>query len=968
LNATSGGSATTAGSKGSSYSLIYTPITSTSTDPSTGDPIVTVVGGTTTVTNTNGKNVQYVYDANGFNTQVIDQLGKITKYSYDTDKNSTSVQTPLGLVTQYFYDTRGNLTQVKSPADSSCGNASCISNVAYNNKNKPVQITSPSGRKARVIYDNNTSRVLQIQAEIDTAFLTSGPDGNGNYPTLSFGDGRIVNTFGYAYNGYPPSSKADANGNTYTYDYDGYGNLKRYTTASGKNRLYVYNALNTLTSRTDPDGSTYTYSFDNLQRTLQVSAMGYFSGATSPQTLNYYFGYDNNSNLLDVYPPLITYQPGEFHHHYTYDADNRLTNADVDVQTSATATPVRKKEYQAIYDQNPGCDGTDLRGLLTGSYNYFPYDANRSETPNAANGSSNPVYCYNNRSTLSSFLTASLGGRLSYTYDDDDKLTRIDYPNPNQPPSSSNYNLYQLFKYDNLGRQVGKEYHRLDGTFVANFASTYNSDGQITYHGRDLRFIANNGMNSNYSYYRRGWLKQSSDYTYTSSGQITSFIRNFAYDLGGRRVNLNLSNPSANISFTYNVDDQVTQVTNSIDGVCENRAYTDNGNLSQRQYCYSAPPKDQFVWGAFDRLTGYYSVNSPGTIYNYQFFPDASLASRGYSYVGTTPFGTDPHQLYLTKNGGQSTGQTNTDAAGINSINAKSVTYNVGNGAETTDSLPIYDLFGDRMQASISSSGGVLLDTANPTFVSVDGIANSGISPYQSKAGAYQSSTQPAVNTWRGAYGYFDPRTTKNANGNISQYGNNFYQLGNRWYDPLAGQFISRDSDISQPAYQYANNDPVNSVDPSGNAPIDDEPETLAEVSVIAKRTGNYVGSFVLTIGGGESRNPRKNCPNVLGPSVLGSKDYANSPAGPDSIKDVYSGIAAVLGEVYGPSLVTGIASGFTTGVPVVAAAAEGIIALAAAPAAPIALAAAAGVATAVYFNYVIQGQATAQRACLASQ
>lgn len=812
LNVNSSGNATMAGSQGSSYGLTYTPITTT--DPNTG--VVTVIGGTTTITNTNGKQVKYVYDANGFNTQVIDQLGKTTRYSYDTDKNSTSVQTPLGFTAQYFYDTRGNLTQVKSPVDSSCGNASCTVNLSYNNKNHVVQITSPSGIKSRIAYDNSTSRVLQTQVEIDTAFLTSGPDGNGNYPTLSSGDGRIAYTYAYAFNGYPPSARSDANGNTYTYDYDGYGNLKRYTTASGKNRLYTYNALNTLLSRTDPDGSTYTFTPDNWQRTLQVTAVGNFSGATSAQTLNYSFAYDNNSNLTDVYPPLITYQPGEFAHHYTYDADNRLTNDDVDVQTSASATPVRKKEYEAIYDQNPGCDGTDLRGLLTGSYNYFPYDVNRSETPNTANGPNNTVYCYNDRSTLSSFVT-STSGRFSYYYDDDGKLKQINYPNPNQPPNNgSNYNLYQYFLYDNVGRKVGREYHRLDGAFVANFTLSYNSDGQVTSHGRDLRPITNQGMNSSYNYFRRGWLKQSNDSRYSTTANLGTYTHNFDYDLGGRRRSRSNSSPSENYTFTYNIDDQITQLTETVSGYCENRAYTDNGNLSQTQDC-SNNPKIKFEWGAFDRLTRYYSVNDPFTsgTYDYQFFPDASLTTRGYKYLGITQYGSDPHQLFLTKNGGQSTGQTNTDAAGINSTNATSITYNVGQGTETTDSLPIYDLFGDRMRASISSTGAVL-KTGYTSFSSVDGTALGGASYFNGKSAAYQSSTQPAVNTWRGEYGYFDPRTTYTG---IPQLGNYYYQLGKRWYDPVIGQFISRDSDISQPAYQYAYNDPVNFVDPTGNAP-----------------------------------------------------------------------------------------------------------------------------------------------------
>ena len=41
--------------------------------------------------------------------------------------------------------------------------------------------------------------------------------------------------------------------------------------------------------------------------------------------------------------------------------------------------------------------------------------------------------------------------------------------------------------------------------------------------------------------------------------------------------------------------------------------------------------------------------------------------------------------------------------------------------------------------------------------------------------------------------------------------------VGARYYDPALGLFITRDTVLSQPAYQYCNDDPVNAVDPSGH-------------------------------------------------------------------------------------------------------------------------------------------------------
>jgi RHS repeat-associated protein len=56
------------------------------------------------------------------------------------------------------------------------------------------------------------------------------------------------------------------------------------------------------------------------------------------------------------------------------------------------------------------------------------------------------------------------------------------------------------------------------------------------------------------------------------------------------------------------------------------------------------------------------------------------------------------------------------------------------------------------------------------------------------------------------------------------------YFYNARWYDPELGRFIQADSIIPEPGnplawdrYAYANNNPVNSIDPSGHKPLDDD-------------------------------------------------------------------------------------------------------------------------------------------------
>ena len=42
-------------------------------------------------------------------------------------------------------------------------------------------------------------------------------------------------------------------------------------------------------------------------------------------------------------------------------------------------------------------------------------------------------------------------------------------------------------------------------------------------------------------------------------------------------------------------------------------------------------------------------------------------------------------------------------------------------------------------------------------------------------------------------------------------------QVGARYYDPATGSFLTRDTDLSQLAYVYCGDDPVNEIDPSGH-------------------------------------------------------------------------------------------------------------------------------------------------------
>ena len=61
-----------------------------------------------------------------------------------------------------------------------------------------------------------------------------------------------------------------------------------------------------------------------------------------------------------------------------------------------------------------------------------------------------------------------------------------------------------------------------------------------------------------------------------------------------------------------------------------------------------------------------------------------------------------------------------------------------------------------------------------------------------------------------------------------------FQKVGARYYDPLFGRFITRDTDLSQKPYAYCGGDPVNNTDPTGHDVNDDIKMKLLEQEVAA--------------------------------------------------------------------------------------------------------------------------------------
>jgi RHS repeat-associated protein len=104
-----------------------------------------------------------------------------------------------------------------------------------------------------------------------------------------------------------------------------------------------------------------------------------------------------------------------------------------------------------------------------------------------------------------------------------------------------------------------------------------------------------------------------------------------------------------------------------------------------------------------------------------------------------------------------------------------------------------YDGLGSAM-GQTNSSGTTTEDIFFDAFGRTDNVNGGSADPFQYKS----------------EYGYYEI-----GDGNIT--GQGLIKLGARYYDPLFGRFISRDSDLSQSPYSYCDGDPVNYEDETGH-------------------------------------------------------------------------------------------------------------------------------------------------------
>jgi YD repeat-containing protein len=202
---------------------------------------------------------------------------------------------------------------------------------------------------------------------------------------------------------------------------------------------YQDNAVPTMVDVTDPTGLVTRSEYDALGRLSK--RIDNYKTTPCPVTecnLITRYEYDSVGNLKRIF------DPHNIRTEYEYDPLHRLTGVIENYTGSGVYAGIVDENIKTRYDYDPEGNLTRVTNLPTGRFNSFTYD--ELNRPDLMNDGLNHLtdYAYDPISNPSQIVNPK-SEIVNYTYDLLNRLTTIDYPNPEGNVT---------FSYDNLNRRT----------------------------------------------------------------------------------------------------------------------------------------------------------------------------------------------------------------------------------------------------------------------------------------------------------------------------------------------------------------------------------------------------------------------------------------------------------------------------------------------------------------------------------
>jgi RHS repeat-associated protein len=540
-------------------------------------------GRITKITDTQGNNYLYNYDASGnLATVTYPGVTQPSTYTYDpnhlylsgtdfrnnplpatgyygptdTDPNGLplngrlkSVQDGLGETTSYAYNLATNTTTVTYPPDGS-GHVG-TSTMVYDAQGNLLSSTDPNGLTTTNTYDA-TGNLLSVTDPLGhTNSYTYDANGNqtsSTYPQVTPG---VSTTSTTTYNQYSaPTSATDELGNVRTFNYDANANLAGMTdtvngqTASVVSSLYSqngllqavavgaditttpsaastfsYDAYGNVVSATDPLGKTTLYKYDSLGRVITMTRSAGSSTAASPQL-----------------------------------SQSRQAAARISSGLLASRSPARALALPRLDPGSsslPACNPI-VQADYTITYIYSAMYGVSSEVDSLGRTA---AAAYDGNGNMSSYTDAN-GNTYHYTYDALNRLTNVTLPtNP-----ATGYNFTYDFR-NNVVDTVDPEGH--------DRHNVYDPGGRLS--SVTIGYGTPSATTTTYAYNNDGTLQSATDalghttqYSYDPAANLTQVTRGnvsvqYAYDADRNRISATDGNGNKT-TFQYDARQRLQQI------------------------------------------------------------------------------------------------------------------------------------------------------------------------------------------------------------------------------------------------------------------------------------------------------------------------------------------------------------------------------------------------------------------------
>jgi len=401
-------------------------------------------------------------------TEFTDKNGNVTRYFFTQDSNSY-----LNLITKgdpeppfwskgyqnvaFAYDADGNRTEEKI-AEDNCWveDDTCpyrTTTYTYDNGNVTSK-TDPGGHQTVYTYDGDDNLTSIADPLGNTTTLTYDAQGNitSVIPPEPF-QGNVTN-FTYVAGG-QVETVTNARGYTTGYAYDGSGRLSEINFPDGTTMSFGYDSVDRLTSVTYPTGLTLSYTYDDLDRVVRVD----YPDATYEE---YMYDCCILESARDRAGKITTYDydalwrltlvtdPAGSQTEYTYNPKGNVTR--IRATRDGSLQTVVEYDYYTPAD-NPDYSTNHLNRLESitfpsGKTREFTYYWN-GDPMNMVNETGQYFWYYHDDEGRLTRLDLPGTEDMTYTYDDNDRVTSITYVIPGGTGLESDVTS---FAYDELGR------------------------------------------------------------------------------------------------------------------------------------------------------------------------------------------------------------------------------------------------------------------------------------------------------------------------------------------------------------------------------------------------------------------------------------------------------------------------------------------------------------------------------------